>query len=123
MTLPTWPGTLPPLPGQVAGLGTPQLYEPPSETKFEDGPSRSRRRTLIDTTTRAVLLTLTPPQFAVFLAFTRDTLNGGAGRFTANVVTSAGTREARTCRISGAPAEAAAGANHKVQFNLVIWDW
>jgi hypothetical protein len=123
MTLPTWPDTLPPLRGQVAGLGSPQLYAPPSETQMEDGPARSRRRTLVATTTRTMVLTLTPPQFAAFLAFARDTLNGGAGRFTAEIVTAAGTRAVRVCKIVGAPAEAAAGAHHRVSFNLLIWDW
>ena len=123
MALPEWPGDLPPLLGQLAGLGTPQLYPAPRTTTFDDGPNRTRRQRLGAPVTRSIALTLTPAQLASFLAFCDGTLNGGAGRFTASIRLPGGTMGVRTCRIEGAPAETAMGAHSRVSFNLSIWNW
>ncbi|CAO4162646.1 hypothetical protein [Methylorubrum populi] len=123
MALPPWPDTLPPPVGQIGSLGTEQLYQPPQETQFDDGPSRTRRRILFNETPRSISLKLTRDQFAIFHAFVRDTLNGGARRFTAPVRQPNGRLGQRTCRIRGAVSEVDQGPRSVVSFILVIQDW
>ncbi|WP_245296444.1 hypothetical protein [Methylorubrum extorquens] len=114
---------MPPLIGQIGSLGTEQLYIPPQETQFDDGPSRMRRRSLFDETPRSITLKLTRAQFVVFRAFVRDTLNCGARRFTASVRQPDGHLGQRTCRIKGAVSETDQGRTSTVAFTLVVQDW
>lgn len=123
MAIPSWPSTLPPPIGQVGNLGTEQLYIPPSETQFDDGPSRARRRSLFDETPRSITLKLTRAQFVIFRAFVRDTLNCGARRFTAPVRQPDGRLGQRTCRIRGAVSETDQGPTSTVAFTLIVQDW
>lgn len=123
MALPTWPFGLPILVGTVGTLGTEQLYEPPQETQFDDGPDRVRRRRLYDETPRKIVLRLTRPQFVVFLNFVRNDLGMGAKRFQANVRAPDGRLGMRVCRIRGAVSEQDQGPTSIVSFTLVVQDW
>lgn len=123
MAVPKWPDGLPLPIGYVGSLGTDQLYAPPQETQFDDGPSRNRRRRLYDETPRKIVLKLTRPQFVLFRSFVRDTLNMGARRFQAQVRQPDGRLGWRTCRIQGAVTEQDQGPWSVVAFTLLVQDW
>ncbi|MBY0259600.1 hypothetical protein [Methylobacterium sp.] len=123
MANPFWPSDLPVPIGQVGSLGTDQLYDPPQETQFDDGPSRTRRRRLYDETPRKIVLRLTRPQFVTFRGFVRDTLNMGARRFSSQVRLPDGRLGMRTCRIVGAVAEQDLGPVSVVSFTLMVQGW
>ena len=123
MTIPAWPPGLPDLVGLAGTLGATQLYEPPKTTQMDDGPGRTRRRSLIVETPRSISLLLKRSEFELFLGFVRSTLNGGARRFTAPVRLPSGRIGLRTCRIDGAVAEQDLGPHSRVTFTLRIFDW
>jgi hypothetical protein len=123
MAIPAWPPGLPDLIGLVGSLGTSQLYEPPKTTPMDDGPGRTRTRTLISETPRSIVLMLNRDEFEIFARFVRGTLNKGARRFTAPVRLSSGRRGIRTCRIDGTVAEQDLGPHSRVSFTLRIYDW
>lgn len=123
MTIEAWPPGLPDLIGLAGSLGSSQLYEPPQTTQMDDGPGRSRRRTLTVETPRSITLTLKRAEFELFLQFVRVTLNNGAKRFTARVRLPSGRIGTRTCRIDGAVSEQDLGPHSRVTFNLRVYDW
>lgn len=123
MALPSWPAGLPALVPLVGSGGTDALYTPPQSTEFDDGPPRTRRRQLYDSTARKISLRLTRAQFVAFCAFVRGDLNMGTHRFTAPVRVPSGALEQRTCRIEGAVSERDDGPTSVVAFALVVQDW
>lgn len=123
MTIPAWPSGLPALIGLAGSLGTPQLYEPPQETRMDDGPGRTRRRSMTAETDRSIVLILTRAEFVVFDQFVRVDLNNGTRRFTAPVRLKSGLLGTRTVKIRGAVSETDLGPNSRVAFPLAIRDW
>lgn len=123
MAIEAWPTGLPNLVGLVGSLGSSQLVEPPKTTAMDDGPGRTRRRTLTVETPRSISLLLTRAEFELFLGFLRVTLNGGAKRFTAPVRLPSGRIGTRTCRIDGAVSEQDLGPHSRVTFTLRVYDW
>jgi hypothetical protein len=120
---PFWPSGLPNPVGQVGSLGTDQIYSPPMETQFDDGPSRNRRRRLYDETPRKIVLRLSRSEFVLFRSFVRDTLSMGARRFQAQVRQPDGRLGLRNCRIQGAVTEQDQGPWSMVAFTLMVQDW
>lgn len=123
MPLPVWPAALPPLAASTDVAGAEQLYDPPRETVFDDGPPRTRRQSIGTPTARAMSLRLTRSQFPVFLDFVRDSLNAGNRRFSAPVRTATGNLGTRTCKIRGKVAERDRGPISTVTFTLLVWNW
>lgn len=123
MAIAAWPPGLPDLVGLAASLGTSQLFEPPKTTPMDDGPGRTRTRTLTNETPRTIVLMLSRDQFEIFVRFVRVTLNKGARRFSAPVRLPSGRIGTRTCRIDGAVSEQDLGPNSRLSFTLRIYDW
>jgi len=123
MSIPVWPSGLPPPIGQLGSLGTDALYEPPQETTFDDGPTRTRRRRLYQETPRRIVLRLTRAQFVMLKGFLVETLNNGTRRFQAPVRQPDGRLGPRICRIQGGLSEQDAGPTSVVSFTLMIKDW
>lgn len=123
MAIEAWPPGLPDLIGLAASLGTSQLYDPPQTTAMDDGPGRTRTRTLTSETPRTIVLMLSRDEFEIFARFVRITLNKGAKRFTAPVRLPSGRRGSRICRIDGAVSEQDLGSHSRVSFTLRIYDW
>ncbi|KMO20654.1 hypothetical protein [Methylobacterium platani] len=124
MALPTWPAGLPPLRGLASSAGSDSLHPEAQSTQFDDGPDRTRRRTLFVTTPLAMQLRLSPAQFVAFKAFHLNDLNTGARRFTAPVLLPDMSIGTRTCQIRGKVAWSAPKKfEYLVSFTLVVQDW
>lgn len=124
MTLPSWPSILPNLRGMVSDGGTDALYRSPIVTQMDDGPSRSRRRGLFNSTTLHVSIDLTFDTLPVFLDFVRKTLGDGARRFTAPVLLPNGQIGTRICKIEEAASlKYLGGLNPRASFPLTVWCW
>lgn len=123
MTVASYPIDLPPLVGLLGTAGTDQVYEPPQETAFDDGPPRTRRRKLFVAVPRKMTLLLTRPQFVTFRHFVEHTLNAGARRFTAPVRLPDGTLGRRTCKIIGKVSEQDNGPFSRVSLQVLVYDW
>lgn len=123
MAIEAWPPGLPNLVGLVGSLGSSQVYEPPQTTAMDDGPGRTRTRTLTSETPRSIVLMLNRDEFEIFVRFVRITLNKGAKRFTAPVRLPSGRLGSRICRIDGAVSEQDLGPHSRVSFTLRIYDW
>ena len=124
MALPVGPASLPPLRGTAGTAGSKSLHPPVQETEFDDGPVRTRRRSLFVTTPLNMSVELTADQFVTFKGFHLNTLNAGAKRFSAPVLLPDMTIGARTCRISRAVSWAAPKRfKYVVAFTLIVQDW
>ncbi|AWN47125.1 hypothetical protein DK419_13055 [Methylobacterium terrae] len=125
MALPTWPTSLPKLRGLSQNGGSRELYAPPQETQFDDGPSRARRRSLFNETPLQMALPMTGAQFVAFKDFYLTALNRGARRFSAPVLLpDFATMDTRVCRITGAVAWSAyTPTKPLVSFTLTVQDW
>lgn len=122
--LPAWPSILPELRGRVSDAGTDALYHAPVVTPMDDGPSRSRRRGLFNSTALRITLDLTFVTLPVFLDFVRGSLGDGARRFTAPVLLPNGQIGTRVCRIEGAASLGYFGsARPRVSFRMTVWGW
>lgn len=124
MALPDWTAAgLPPVIGLLGTAGTQQLYQPPREVEFDDGPPRSRTQTSFNVTPRTYAGLWTRTEFAALKAFYLTALNKGARRFTAPVRLADGTLGPRTCKFAGPIAENDVGAKVRVTFTLNVFDW
>jgi len=131
MAIPVWPAMLPELIGLQDGLNSDQLYSPPRETQFDDGPPRMRRKQLFQETPRSIAIMLSyGDELENFYNFVTLDLNNGAKSFFAPVYLRDGSTGVRKCRISGPVAEspqAAFGDNGlpltRVSFRVMIENW
>lgn len=121
----TWPYGLPALRGQLNSAGSDQLFPANKETTFDDGPDRSRVRTLFIITPLKMELHMSVPQFQIFMAFYRDKLVRGNKRFVGPVLTSdLKTTADFTCKIKGPVLwSARTPTQYKVSFLLHVQDW
>ena len=124
MTLPVWPTSLGNLRPNVSGLSI-EPFRPRKVTEFDDGPPRSRRTSLVDMAKfKGCALVFTEAQLSTFLAFVRDSLNGGAMKFTAPLIVGAGGLATKTCRIDAGPEVSYLGPNvAQVGFDMIVWGW
>lgn len=122
MAVPSWPSALPALAGQRSAFKAQALYPAPQKTEMDDGPIRTRRRTLSLGSRVGMSLVMTPAQLVIFRAFARDDLNAGARRFTGPVIGPDLQVATRTCKIDGEVGVAPSGLQWAVTFTLYVFD-
>lgn len=123
MSLPAWPGTLPPLVSLTDAGGVEALTPAPLKTEMDDGPARRRRRKLFNETPVQISLMMTHDQFATFQAFVRDTLGHGASAFTASVRVASGALSSRTVEIDGPVSVDDLAVARRVSFKMIVRDY
>ena len=125
MPIPSWPVGLPDLRGQTTSAGSKALHPAVQDTQFDDGPNRSRRRSLFVTAPLNMQIDITPDQFVLFKAFHLNELNTGARRFSAPVLLpDLRTVGNRVCRIAGEVSwSLLGGTRYLVAFTLLVQDW
>lgn len=124
MAIPSWPVGLPPLRGQASSAGSDRLHPSVQDTQFDDGPNRSRRRSLFITTPLKMQLRLSVDEFVSLKSFHLNELNTGARRFMAPVLLPDMSLGQRICRITGDIAWSAPKRfEYLVAFTLLVQDW
>ncbi|MHC2251042.1 hypothetical protein ACVILK_000734 [Bradyrhizobium embrapense] len=111
MALPSWPGvnSRP----QKSGFQIQKRFLDPIATDMEGGNTRERPRPGDNVGTVVQTINLTLAEYDTFVAWVRDTLGNGSGRFTANVWLGS-SYTSKTCKFAngGKPTYVPVGTSH-----------